>query len=311
MMLMDEIIIMNLVIVTLIVGAGLIILKMGIKVVSQSEVYVIERFGKYSQTLEAGLSLIIPFLDRVAHRVIILERQLDEQSISVITKDNVEVALETRVFYRVVDASRSVYRIRDVDQALKTASSSIVRSAAGKLELDELQSSREAMNQEIATNLHSAAEVWGIDITRTEITDVIVDEATKDSQRQQLNAERKRRATIAEAEGEKRSTELRAEGELFKSQKEADAVRVAADAEAYAVITKANADAEQTKLLALAISKNGLPAVEFEIAKRQVDAIGILASSSNAKTIIIPTDVTSAIGALSSVLDVMNSKKKA
>ncbi len=90
-----------------------------------------------------------------------------------------------------------------------------------------------------------------------------------------------------------------------------DAVRVAADAEAYAVITKANADAEQTKLLALAISKNGLPAVEFEIAKRQVDAIGILASSSNAKTIIIPTDVTSAIGALSSVLDVMNSKKKA
>jgi len=310
-MLMDEIIIMNLVIVALIVGAGLIILKMGIKVVSQSEVYVIERFGKYSQTLEAGLSLIIPFLDRVAHRVIILERQLDEQSISVITKDNVEVALETRVFYRVVDASRSVYRIRDVDQALKTASSSIVRSAAGKLELDELQSSREAMNQEIATNLHSAAEVWGIDITRTEITDVIVDEATKDSQRQQLNAERKRRATIAEAEGEKRSTELRAEGELFKSQKEADAVRVAADAEAYAVITKANADAEQTKLLALAISKNGLPAVEFEIAKRQVDAIGILASSSNAKTIIIPTDVTSAIGALSSVLDVMNSKKKA
>ncbi|MDC1240798.1 SPFH/Band 7/PHB domain protein [Litorivicinus sp.] len=302
---------MNLVIVALIVGAGLIILKMGIKVVSQSEVYVIERFGKYSQTLEAGLSLIIPFLDRVAHRVIILERQLDEQSISVITKDNVEVALETRVFYRVVDASRSVYRIRDVDQALKTASSSIVRSAAGKLELDELQSSREAMNQEIATNLHSAAEVWGIDITRTEITDVIVDEATKDSQRQQLNAERKRRATIAEAEGDKRSTELRAEGELFKSQKEADAVRVAADAEAYAVITKANADAEQTKLLALAISKNGLPAVEFEIAKRQVDAIGILASSSNAKTIIIPTDVTSAIGALSSVLDVMNSKKKA
>ena len=247
----------------------------------------------------------------MAERLILTPGQVTLPQLRRVAAGNVEVALETRVFYRVVDASRSVYRIRDVDQALKTASSSIVRSAAGKLELDELQSSREAMNQEIATNLHSAAEVWGIDITRTEITDVIVDEATKDSQRQQLNAERKRRATIAEAEGEKRSTELRAEGELFKSQKEADAVRVAADAEAYAVITKANADAEQTKLLALAISKNGLPAVEFEIAKRQVDAIGILASSSNAKTIIIPTDVTSAIGALSSVLDVMNSKKKA
>ena len=307
---MNEAIVLNLLIVALIVFVGLIILKIGVKIVPQSEVYVVERFGKYARTLEAGLSLIIPFLDKVAHRVIILERQLDEQSISVITKDNVEVALETRVFYRVVDASRSVYRIRNIDQALKTASSSIVRSAAGKLELDELQSSREAMNQEIATNLHSAAEVWGIDITRTEITDVIVDEATKDSQRQQLNAERKRRATIAEAEGEKRSIELRAEAELFKSKKEADAIRVAADAEAYAVITKANADSEQTKLLATAIAQNGLPAVEFEIAKRQVDAIGVLASSSNAKTIILPTDVTSAIGALSSVLDVMNTKKK-
>ena len=95
---MDEIVILNLAKVGMIVGAGLIILKMGVKVVSQSEVYVVERFGKYARTLEAGLSLIIPFLDRVAHRVIILERQLDEQSISVITKDNVEVALETRVF---------------------------------------------------------------------------------------------------------------------------------------------------------------------------------------------------------------------
>lgn len=307
---MDELMIMNAVIVGLIVVAGLIILKMGIKVVSQSEVYVVERFGKYSKTLEAGLSLIIPFLDRVAYRISILERQLDEQSISVITKDNVEVTLETRVFYRVMDASRSVYRIRNIDQALKTASSSIVRSAAGKLELDELQSSREAMNQEIATNLHSAAEVWGIDITRTEITDVIVDDATKEAQRQQLNAERKRRATIAEAEGEKRSTELRAEGELFKSQKEADAVRVSADAEAYAVITKAQADADQTKLLAEAIAKNGLPAVEFEIAKRQVDAIGSLASSSNTKTIIVPTEAAGAIGALSSVLEVMNEKTR-
>ena len=98
-----------------------------------------------------------------------------------------------------------------MDEALKTASSYIVRSAAGKLELDELQSSRDTMNQEIASNLNSAADVWGIEITRTEITDVVVDESTKEAQRQQLNAERKRRATIAEAEGEKRSIELRAE----------------------------------------------------------------------------------------------------
>ena len=300
---MIETLYLNLGIVALIIVATLIILKLGIKVVSQSEVYVVERFGKYSRTLNAGLSLIIPFLDKVAHRVSVLERQLDEQRISVITKDNVEVVLETRVFFRIVDASRTVYRIRDIDQALRTASASIVRSAAGKLELDELQSSREAMNEEIANNLHNAAEVWGIEITRTEITDVEVDDSTKEAQRQQLNAERKRRATIAEAEGEKRSIELKAEGELFKAQKEADGVRITADANAYSIRVKAEADAEQTKLLAAAIAKNGKPAVDFEVAKRQVDAISSLASSQNTKTIILPAGVTNALGGLSAILE--------
>ena len=108
-----------------------LVLRMGIKVVPQSEVFVIERFGKYARTLNAGLSIIIPFLDRVAHRVSILERQLDEQRISVITKDNVEVRLETRVFYRVTEAPRSVYRIRNVNDALITASSSIGLGLSG------------------------------------------------------------------------------------------------------------------------------------------------------------------------------------
>ena len=284
------------------------ILRLGIKVVPQSEVFVVERFGKFARTLNAGLSLIVPILDRVAHRVSILERQLDQQRISVITKDNVEVTLEARVFFRVTDAARSVYRIRNINDALVTASSSIVRSAAGKLELDELQSSREAMNVEIAHNLHSAAEVWGIEITRTEITDVIVDEATKEAQRQQLNAERKRRATIAEAEGDKRSIELKAEAELFRAQKEAEAVKVGADAAAYAVKIKAEAEAEQTKLLAAAINKNGKAAIEFEVAKRQVDAVSALASSSSAKTLVLPTDVTGVIGAAATLIETMTGK---
>jgi len=211
--------------------------------------------------------------------------------------------LKQEFFFRIVDASRTVYRIRDIDQALRTASASIVRSAAGKLELDELQSSREAMNEEIANNLHNAAEVWGIEITRTEITDVEVDDSTKEAQRQQLNAERKRRATIAEAEGEKRSIELKAEAELFKAQKEADGVRITADANAYSIRVKAEADAEQTKLLAAAIAKNGKPAVDFEVAKRQVDAISLLASSQNTKTIVLPAGVTNALGGLSAVLE--------
>jgi regulator of protease activity HflC (stomatin/prohibitin superfamily) len=149
------------------------------------------------------------------------------------------------------------------------------------------------MNEEIAKNLHNAAEVWGIDITRTEITDIEVDEATKVAQRQQLNAERKRRATIAEAEGDKRSIELKAEAELFRAQKDADA---------YAIKVKAEADAEQTTLLATAISKNGMPAIEFEISRRQVEASSELASSSNSKTLILPSNITEAIGGLTTIL---------
>ena len=164
------------------------------------------------------------------------------------------------------------------------------------------------MNVEIAHNLHSAAEVWGIEITRTEITDVIVDEATKEAQRQQLNVERKRRATIAEAEGDKRSIELKAEAELFRAQKEAEAVKVGADAAAYAVKIKAEAEAELTKLLAAAINKNGKAAIEFEVAKRQVDAISALASSRSAKTLVLPTDVTAVIGAAATLIETMTGK---
>ena len=282
----------------LIVILALIFVYKGVNVVPQSEVYVIERFGKYTKTLKAGLNLIIPFLDSISHKLSILERQLPQFKISVITKDNVEVDLESTVFYRVVDASRSVYRIKDVDGALNTAATSIVRSAAGKLELDELQSSRESMNQEISQEMQDAAEVWGIEITRTEITDIIIDEQTKDAQRQQLNAERERRAAIAKAEGSKRSIELESEARLFQSQKEAEAIKVTADAEAYSVKVKAEADAEQTRVIASAIKDNGQPAINFEVMKRQVEALSEIASSNSAKTIIMPSEITGVIGSL-------------
>ena len=287
----------------LIVFLAIIFVYKGVKVVPQSNVYVIERFGKYLKTLNAGLNLIVPFLDSIAHKLSILERQLPQFNISVITKDNVEVNLEATVFYRIVDASRSVYRIQDVDEALNTAATSIVRSAAGKLELDELQSSRESMNEEIAREMQNAAEVWGIEITRTEITDVVIDEQTKEAQRQQLNAERERRAAIAKAEGSKRSIELEAEAKFFQAQKEAEAIKVNADAEAYAVKVKAEADAEQTRVIASAIKDNGQPAINFEVMKRQVEALSEIASSNSTKALIMPTEITGVIGSLEVLLD--------
>ena len=289
---------------------ALLTIYKGAKIVPQSEEFVIERFGKFRGKLSAGLNFIIPFLDVVAHRISILERQLPEFRISVITRDNVEVQLQATVFYRIEDPAKSVYRIRDVDLALNTNSTAVVRSAAGRLELDELQSSRESMNSEIAVNLQKPADDWGIKITRTEITDVIIDEQTKEAQRQQLNAERERRAAIARAEGEKRSVELAAEAKLYEAQKEAEALRVTADASAYAVEVKAKADAEQTRLVAAAIADNGQPAVNFEIMKRQVEALGEVASADNSKTIIMPTDIANVIGSLGVLVDTLGVDKR-
>lgn len=293
------------IIVILLIAFALLLIWRGVKVVPQSEVFVVERFGKYQRTLPAGLNLIVPFLDTVSHRISVLERQLPEFTISVITRDNVEVNLRATVFYRISDAAHSVYRIRNVDAALHTEATSIVRSAAGRLELDELQSSRESMNQEIGRNLQAKAGDWGLNITSTAITDVVVDDVTKAAQRQQLNAERERRAAIARAEGEKRAVELAAEARLYEAQKEAEALRLTADAEAYAVRVKAEADAEQTRLVAKAIADDGQPAADFEILKRQVDALARLAASPNSKTLVVPTDVTGVIGALHVIAESM------
>ena len=280
---------------------------LAIKVVPQSKVFVVERFGKFSKTLPAGINIIVPIIDQVRHRISILERQLPAFDISVITKDNVEVELEATNFYTITDAARSVYRIEDIDRAIQTTAESIVRSAAGKLDLDELQSSRQQMNEEILRNLQNAAEVWGIEITRTEITDVRVDEQTKDAQRQQLNAERQRRAVVAQAEGEKRSVELDADAQLYSAQKVAEAVRIAADADAYQIKVKAEATAEQTRVISEAINNGGQSAINFEILQKQVTALSEVASSNNTKTVIMPTEITRAIGSIELLLETVGS----
>ena len=285
----------------------IILAWLAIKVVPQSKVFVVERFGKFSKTLPAGINIIVPIIDQVRHRISILERQLPAFDISVITKDNVEVELEATNFYRITDAARSVYRIEDIDRAIQTTAESIVRSAAGKLDLDELQSSRQQMNEEILRNLQSAAEVWGIEITSTEITDVRVDEQTKDAQRQQLNAERQRRAVVAQAEGEKRSVELDADAQLYSARKIAEAVRIAADADAYQIKVKAEATAEQTRVISEAINNGGQSAINFEILQKQVTALSEVASSNNTKTVIMPTEITRAIGSIELLLETVGS----
>jgi len=280
-------------------GVILLLVFMGVRVVPQSEEHVVERFGKYRKTLPAGVNLVIPFVDSIKHKISILERQLPQQEVSIITKDNVEVDVETVVFYRVVDPAKSVYRIENIDRAIATTTESIIRSAGGKLELDDLQTSRDSMSDEILQKLDKVADEWGVDITRTEITDVVVDEITKKAQRQQLNAERDRRATVAKAEGEKQRVQLEADAELYQAQKIAEAERIKADAQAYAV-----------QVVAKAIEENGKEAVSFEIAKRQVEAMSIIGSAENTKTIVVPTDATKSLGGLAAALEIMGTGGK-
>ena len=267
----------------------------GAQIVPQRQVFLIERFGKYQRTLQAGLNLVIPFLDKVASKVDILERQLEPQKISVITKDNVEIYLRTIIFLRVVDAAKAVYRIQNMHSAVENAATSIVRSTGGELQLDEIQTSREKINVKIKDELSKAAEIWGIEITRTEIVDVVVDDTTRKAQRIQLDAEREKRAEIASSEGKKRSKELIADAELYTAQKKAEGIRAIAEAEAY-----------QTEIIAKAISNKGEAAINFEILKRQVEGLSQIASSGNTKTLIIPTEITGILGSLKTVMEGIN-----
>lgn len=281
------------------VGLLVLIALSGVKIVPQSHEYVVEQFGKYTLTLRAGLNFIVPILNRVAAKVSILERQLEPQEISVITKDNVEIHLTTAVFFRVVDAAKSVYRINDIDLAVKTTVTSIVRSTGGQMEFDEVQAKRDFINEKIKESLSEACAVWGIEITRTEVLDVSVDAATRTAMQQQLNAERERRAAVTKAEGDRQAQQLHADAQLYTSQKQAEGRRVLADAEAYATTAVGNA-----------IHANGQPAIDFEIMKQQIASLSEIARSQNTKLLVIPTDITKTLGSLAVLLDGLRSAAK-
>src|SRR6056297_2031831 len=149
----------------------------GVKIVPQSEKFVVERFGRLRAVLGPGINFIVPFLDRVAHRISILERQLPTASQDAITSDNVLVQVETSVFYRITEPEKTVYRIRDVDGAIATTVAGIARSEIGKLELDAVQSNRAELIGLIREQVLAMVDDWGIEVTRAEILDVNLDEA--------------------------------------------------------------------------------------------------------------------------------------
>ena len=273
-------------IVTLLIAAFLILaVFMGVRIVPQSEKFVVERFGRLRAVLGPGINLIVPFIDRVAHRISILERQLPNASQDAITADNVLVKVETSVFYRILEPEKTVYRIRDIDGAVLTTVAGIVRAEIGKMELDHVQSNRSQLTETIKANVEEAIEYWGIEVTRAEILDVNLDDATREAMLQQLNAERARRAAVTEAEGQKRAVELQADAELYAAEQAAKARRVEAEAEAFA-----------TAVVAQAIADNGLEAAQYQVALKQVEALNALGGKAGSQTIVVPANALEAFG---------------
>jgi regulator of protease activity HflC (stomatin/prohibitin superfamily) len=267
--------------VTLVLALLIVVtIRSAVKIVPQSENWLVERLGKYHRKMEAGLHLLIPFFETVRYKVPIQERQLPPKPINAITLDNVTISISLAVLYRIADASKTMYRITNVDDAIITIVNGTVRSVIGKTDLDGVQSNRRQLSIEIEEELKTVSDEWGIVLTRVEILEVDVDQDTRQAMQLQLNAERNRRAVVREAEGRKQATELDADAQLYAAQRQAEAKKLTADAEAYAV-----------GVVAQAISAGGSSAVDFEIRKLQARAVEELSKGSNSKLVLVPTDV--------------------
>jgi regulator of protease activity HflC (stomatin/prohibitin superfamily) len=262
----------------------IIFFAFGIKIVPQSRNFIVERLGRYHRTLQAGLQIIIPLIDSVRHRIDILERQLPTKEISAITLDNVTIGVKLAILFRIIDASKTVYRIRDIEQAIEITVAGVVRSVIGKTDLDGVQSNRRTLAESIEEELRSVTVEWGIVLSRVELIDVEVDAETKSAMQLQLNAERTRRALVRQAEGEKESAQLKADADLYAAQKQAEARKTLADADAYAV-----------SAVAKAISAGGEAAIQFEIKKIQADAVKSLGGNEGSRFVILPTDILNSL----------------
>ena len=271
--------------IVLLLLAALIIISIiqGVQIVPQSEKYVVERFGRFQASLGPGINFIVPFIDRVRHRVSILERQLPNSTQDAITSDNVLLQVETSVFYRILEPERTVYRIRDANAAVITTVAGIVRAEIGKMELDGVQSNRAELIRQIKEGVKDAVNSWGIEVTRAEILDVSLDQATRDAMLQQLNAERARRAQVTEAEGTRRAVELQADAELYAAEQAAKARRITAEAEAYA-----------NEIVAKAIREHGVEAAQYQVALKQVEALIKVGEGSGKQVVILPANMADA-----------------
>ncbi len=281
-----------------------------VKSVPQGENWTVERFGRYTRTLEPGLRFLIPLTDRVGARINMMETALDIDQQEVITRDNAMVVADAVAFYQVIDASRAAYEVRNLEQALKYISQTNLRAVLGSMVLDEALSNRDAINLRLLSVIDHASGPWGVKVTRVEIRDLAPPPDISEAMARQMKAERLKRAEILTAEGQKQSAILKAEGEREAQIREAEGRREAAFLDAEARERSAEAEAKATAMVSEAIAKGDIQAVNYFVAQKYTEALRDLAASPNAKTIMVPLEAASLIGSIAGITDIARAARR-
>ena len=264
-----------------------VFLLMGVRVVRQGFVYTIERLGKFSLAAQPGLHVIIPFIDRVGHKINVMEQVLDIPGQEIITRDNAMVGVDAVVFFQVLDAGKAAYEVSNLFVAIMQLTTTNLRTVMGSMDLDETLSKRDEIN--------------GVKITRIEIKDIRPPLDISNAMARQMKAEREKRAQILEAEGSRASEILRAEGEKQGQILQAEGRKEAAFRDAEARERLAQAEAKATEVVSQAIATSGTQALNYFIAQKYTEAVSQFATSPNAKTILFPIEATQLIGTLGGI----------
>ena len=289
----------------------LVIAFKSIKVVRQAEVYIIERLGKFHKVADAGLTIIIPFVDRVRSVVSLKQQTMDVPPQGVITKDNVTITIDTVVFYKVTDPAKAVYEIQSLKKGIEYLAITTIRDIVGKMDLDSTFSSRDIINEELRAILDEATDSWGCKIDRVEIKDITPPADIRDAMEKQMNAERTKRAQILQAEGERQSAITLAEGKKEAAILEADAEKESkirrAMGEAEAIKKVAEARADEVRLVYEAMMKAHPDDKLIQL--KSLEALKDIANG-EANKVFIPFEATSTLSSLGAIKEVMKDEKK-
>ncbi len=287
--------------VAALVVLAIILMFNTVKVVPQGFEFTVERFGRYIKTIKPGLHFLTPFIDRIGRRMNMMEQVLDVPSQEVITRDNAMVQTDAVAFIQVMDAASAAYEVHDLTRAISNLAMTNIRTVIGSLDLDEVLSNRDDINERLLRVIDAATQPWGVKVTRVEIKDLDPPSDITEAMARQMKAERLKRAEILTAEGDKQSSILRAEGEKQSAILEAEGRREAAFRDAEAREREAEAEAKATQMVSEAIAKGDVQAINYFVAQDYVKAFEKLAISPQQKTLILPADMSALVGTIAGV----------